>query len=507
MSLVFEIEFVTGVCRAAREPGDSAPDWPPQPDRVFSALVSTWAARGEQIEEKVALEWLEEQSPPTIFASNYSSRTTPSVFVPPNDFQTPKGDLDRQKWYRDFLVLCKKPPERGGHERNWKQVISTLPEFRQRKERRFPAARPDDPVVTLSWPDEPESVIFEALDAIARDVSYIGHSASLTRCRFLVDDDSVFGHPARVARRNIYSGRMRELERLHNANSVRSAVRPGNPTFVERSRETRPLSDWLVLKVIGGEVPDVRATGLVCRLLRQTLMSGYRKTGKKGAIPEIVSGHAPNGTPTRLSHLAIAPMTFAGFNYADGRILGFALIPPKGIALDEIEGFRAAFERIAPYRAETERRVLTLEGSPLSGTLRLAPTLHTGEQMRSLLPAPYLTPSRFWASVTPIVLERHLKRKDDAEVRELIAWACKNAGLPRPAMDRIQVGKHSAVEGMPPALPLSGEPPWMRWKAPISLASRPLIHAVIDFEKQVAGPVLLGAGRFTGLGLCRRVGD
>jgi CRISPR-associated protein Csb2 len=43
----------------------------------------------------------------------------------------------------------------------------------------------------------------------------------------------------------------------------------------------------------------------------------------------------------------------------------------------------------------------------------------------------------------------------------------------------------------------------MRWQVPASLASRALTHAVIRFSEPVAGPVILGAGRFVGLGLCR----
>ncbi len=220
MSLLFEIEFVTGVCRAAREPGDTSPDWPPQPDRVFSALVSAWAARGERTDERAALEWLEEQSPPAIHASAYTARTVPDVFVPPNDPRTSKAAS---------------------------KYIEVMPDHRRRQPRRFPIARPDDPVAVLAWAKEPESVIFEALDAMARDVGYIGHSASLTRCRFLTGGDLTFGHPMRRARRNIYSGRLRELERLHHANPFRPAIRPGNPSFTERSRVIQRSSDWLVL--------------------------------------------------------------------------------------------------------------------------------------------------------------------------------------------------------------------------------------------------------------------
>ena len=473
MSLVLEIEFLTGVCRATREPGEDAPDWPPQPDRVFSALVSAWAARGERPEERVALEWLETQPLPTIHASNHTSRTTPDVFVPPND---PRAS------------------------RTAKTYLQVMPNGRPRQPRRFPTARPDDPFMALVWPVEPAPALFDALNAIARCVGYLGHSASLARCRFLLATAPVQRHPSRPVRRRVYPGRLRELERAYHANSVRPTIRPGAPVFTSPGSIELSPNDWLVLEAIEGEVPDkgevpdIRAAALVCRVLRQALMSGYRKAGLEDIIPEVVSGHALDGTPTRLPHLAIAPMAFAGFPHADGHLLGFALIPPREITLDSIRGFRAAFENVARYHPDKERRVLTLKGPPLNGLLHLTPAPDDRTRKRSLSPGPYLRPSRIWASATPIVLERHLKRKDDAEVRELVARACQNAGLSRPDPSRIRVDKHSAVEGMPPAQPLAGAPLWTRWKTPKSLASRQSIHAVIDFERDVSGPVLLGAG-------------
>lgn len=481
MSLVLEIEFLTGVCRAAREPGDEAPDWPPQPDRVFSALVSAWAARGEHPEERKALKWLEVQQSPTINASDHTARTTPMVYVPPNDQKASKN----AKVYR-----------------------KVMPDLRQRQPRRFPVARPDNPFITLTWPEEPEPDLFEALNKITRCVGYLGHSASLVRCRFLLGMAPSQRLPLRYARRRIYPGRMSELEDAHRANPVRPKIRPGAPIFVERTPASIQLDDgWLVLEIIGGDVPDVRSAAQVCRVLRKTLMSGYRKAGLGNAIDEVISGHTPDGKPTRLPHLAIAPMSFVDFPYADGSVLGFSLIPPNGTVLGKIKGFRLAFEKVAHYSQNKERRILTLQGPPLNKPLYLAPATSSREQKRSLSPQPYIGPSRIWASATPIVLERHLKRKDDLEVRELVASACRNAGLPQPLLDQIQVGKHSMVDGVPPARPLAGEPPWLRWSLPKSLMSRQLTHAIIDFGKEVPGPVLLGAGRFTGLGLCRSVGD
>lgn len=101
MSLVLEIEFLTGVYRGTRSPSSEVPDWPPQVDRVFSALVCAWAVRGEIGDERRALEWLEQQPTPTIHASEFEPRVTPACYVPPNDFKLPTGRLENLKWYRD----------------------------------------------------------------------------------------------------------------------------------------------------------------------------------------------------------------------------------------------------------------------------------------------------------------------------------------------------------------------------------------------------------------------
>ncbi len=479
MSLVLEIEYLTGVCRAARGPASDEPDWPPQPDRVFSALVSAWAARGERGNERVALEWLEEQAPPAVHASGHVARTAPAVFVPPNDFKASKAE---------------------------KTYMKVMPERRPRQPRRFPVARPDDPVMALIWEEEPESSLCAALDAVARDVGYLGHSASLVRCRFFRGDAGTHPPPETPLRRRIYPGRLSELEAMHRADPVRPDISPGAsvPAFAPRPEGASP-SDWLVLEAVDGEVPDIRAAALVCRELRRALMSGYRRAGLGDAIPEIVSGHTADRMPTRQPHLAVVPLAFAGFRHADGRVLGFALVPPSGTELLDIPGLLDAFERLAPFDWEAEHRVVKLTGPPLLMPLCLAATGTTVR--RSLSPEPYLRPARVWASVTPVVLDRHLKRNGEGEIRDIIADACERAGLPRPDPDRIQTGKHSAIEGAPSARPSAGAPPWTRWKVPKSLATRSLVHAVIDFGRETKGPVLLGAGRFTGLGLCRRLGS
>src|SRR5215472_13400616 len=90
-NLALEVEYLGGVAFAAQGPDTAAPDWPPQPDRVFSALVATWGARGEQESEAAALRWLDEQALPVLLASGSEPRSVPRVYVPPNEFGTSRG--------------------------------------------------------------------------------------------------------------------------------------------------------------------------------------------------------------------------------------------------------------------------------------------------------------------------------------------------------------------------------------------------------------------------------
>lgn len=474
-SLRLEIEFLTGAYRGTDEPASAQADWPPQPDRVFSALVSAWAARGKAPEERAALEWLERQEPPTIHASSASQQSAPEVFVPPNDDRASKSAETYER---------------------------IMPYRRRRQPRRFPAARPEDPTMLLVWSALPDDELVGSLRAIARDVPYVGHSASLVRCNFRVGDaaDSPLPEEA-FLERTVYPGRIEELESAYRANPVRPRIAPGAATIADPAPEPAPAAEWLVLEVTSDWHPDLLGASLLCRDLRNTLMSGYAQAGQGERIPEVVSGHAPDGRPTRHPHVAVVPMAFVGREHATGGVRGFAFVPPPGGDLGAIPGFREAFEAVTRFVPEDERRSLTLRYSREGPPIRLSPA----EQgmPRSLSAYHYRKRSCRWATVTPIVLDRHLKKFCPEEKEAILATSCANAGLPTPR--RILVGRHSAVIGAPSVVSARGAPPWTKWRVPESLRTRALVHAVFEFDGSVTGPVLLGAGRFTGLGLCRRL--
>jgi CRISPR-associated protein Csb2 len=489
MTLVLEIEYLTGVAFAAQSPDSDSPDWPPQPDRIFSALVASWGATGERNREDAALEWLEKQPPPLIAASRAVSRTPALHFVPPNDPKTGRS---------------------GNKE--------IMPALRRRQPRWFQASRPCDPTVRLYWAGAaPDPEVFAALSRLAANTAYVGHSSSLTRCHFLHSETSPPAE-AQLSRRRIYEGRFNDLcenyKRFVESGGKTGRPRPGDIVTSSFKVEGRPIqtcfsSHWLVLEHIQGEMPDIRAAALVTGEIRNTVLSGYRQNGMADRIPAVVSGHTFDGHPTSEPHLAIVPLAFAGFPYADGHMLGFALVPPRGSHLLEDAAFLQALRKVAPLESKEGRRTLRWSGEKETIRLRrfglrLSPTSESIK--KSLAPDLYTRKARTFATVTPIVLDRHLKGKGaerEDEVLTQIKSACRNIGLPEPVA--VVPNKHSAIEGAPSAEPSGRAPAWMRWRTPASLASRPLTHAVIQFSDPIDGPVILGAGRFVGLGLCRPI--
>lgn len=490
MALALEIEFLSGVCYAAVGPDSDVPDWPPQPDRVFSALVATWAAHGQPDDERRALEWLEALPAPLCRHGDPYGRSAPVAFVPPNDPSVNRAKLAGR----------------------------VLPALRNRQARRFPAARLSDPLIHHYWTEEPDASTLASLERLARDTAYVGHSASLTRCRFSRSSPAE-GQKLRQAQRRIYPGRLQELcaayARFEASADKKDRPSPGAivPLSPRAAEPRRPVfSDrWLVLEHLDGQMPDLRAAPLVARGIRIALMSGYGQLGLP--VPPMLSGHEPDGSPARLTHLAVVPLSFTGFEHADGRVLGFALVPPTEGALLDDEGFLRVLRHLSRQRdAATGRRLLGVkspEGTGRSGAyaLMLSPSFEPPPGRRSLDPALYTAQARHFASVTPIVLDRHPKGRGAArldEMAELVAAACEHTGLPRP--EHVRVDKHAAPQGVPSAYPSGDAPEWMRWRLPESLAGRLLTHAFIQFREPVSGPVLLGAGRFVGLGLCRPLG-
>jgi len=465
--LRLDIHLLTGAFRAASVAARDEPEWPPHPDRIFSALVCAWAEQGCDPEGEAALRWLEALDAPVLDASDARPRDVAPVFVPPND-------------------------------------VGALPELRTRRERFFPAMLPDEPVVRLWWETaEAETARHVgALDRIARAVSYLGHSSSLVAMRFLQEPGTpnprfVPGRPAACRLRLPWPGRLDELFSGYTAGSGRGWRPEPGPATAYRDLHKAAVDPavspfgrrWIVLRYRDAAVPALEAFVPVAEAMRGAVLAHADEP-----VPAVLSGHGAEDP----AHLAIVPLANAGFAHSDGRLFGLALVLPAehdGLA----DPVRLALERAVG-------RFLDAGGQLRLGRFGSFRLEHDPAPERaSLRPGRYLRTARRFASVTPLVLPRHMKKGRDDPASQ-VALACRQQGLPGPA--EIEAGPHPYLPGTSFAHRRAKDDRAGRgWIVRAAFGTRSLVHARIRFDGPVRGPLLLGAGRHFGLGLMLPLGE
>jgi CRISPR-associated protein Csb2 len=372
---------------------------------------------------------------------------------------------------------------------------------------------PDDPVVTYLGPDaDPPPEQRERLAALLRRVARVGHSSSLTALRLVdnVADSNWCPDPdGSITLRTVERGQLEALERAFERHRegeprVMPAVPHGYSRTAATKAESAPESifseDWLVLRRVGGPSLPMTATAGVARALRRTLMSFADEP-----IPEMLSGHAPAGEVSQRVHMAIVPLPFVAHQHASGTILGIALVLPRGVPADDRRAvYQAVNQWERQHRLEDEDTPTVALALGAAGALMLE-RAEWGPVQATLRSAVWCGASRVWHSATPVALDRHpgdlrsreprvLARATDEAV-EVICRACERIGLPRPRYVEIF-----------PAAPLAGAakarsyPPYPDTAA---RTRRVLTHVRIEFDRPVKGPILLGSGRYLGLGLLR----
>lgn len=561
--LAIELTLLTGRYVATSYNDRRASEWPPHPARLFSALAATHFAEDPPAhDERAALEWLEGLAPPQIAASDATEREVVTVFVPVNDNYVVKRFDERLDEVRD-LELAVTDSERllaqGGQvdkarkelEKNLKkeqsaldkarkkldeliekevaapasiskggakEALQVLPEHRIKQPRTFPSVTPADPRVTFIWPDaQAEPTTLQALDRMLARLVRVGHSSSLVSARLRDDPPSPTFVPSDLGER-IRLPRSGQLVALETAfarhQETEPRVMPAQFQSYERARAKRvtttPCSifsdDWLILRRAGGPVLPITASPGVARSFRRALMSHFGA----GPIPEAFSGHRADGSPSDRDHLALVPLSFIGHPHADGSQLGIALVFPREVDRDDR---RQVFRALADWEARAMSEVANADladgeipclGLHLgaAGTLLLE-RVEGAPKLTNLRSETWCEASTTWLTATPIALDRNpgdlRARTPDklakalAEARSTIAAACVRIGLPSP----------SDVEILP-AAPWAGAAKTRDFGG-FTLGSTPrvLTHARVIFPTPVRGPVLIGAGRYHGLGLMR----
>ncbi len=497
-------------------------EWPPHPDRVFMALAAAWFETGQDAAEGEALRWLECLPPPNLTAAGFTQRQVVTHYVPVND-----QGLSTSKTIKSLAADSN--ATLGGLK---DAGLSQIPEFRSRQPRAFPVAIPHDPDVHLIWDEAIPQAHRAPLAALCRKVGAIGHSASLVQmwlddmppAASLVPVTGMAAHRLRV----FGPGRLAYLEARYNRDKaiayadleaqaknaekkektmlqerIKTEFPAGRPASLRpepglwqgyappaQAVEPEPIGSvfdprLLVLALSGKRLP-INATLKLTEALRGALLKACPQP-----IPEWVSGHDADGHASSQPHVAFLPMPFVGDEHAGGRIMGVALALPKN--LDPAEAARVLEHWL---RDDGQPRPLKLFDGQW---LECGAELETRERPPvNLRMETWTGPAKRWASVTPVVLDRHFDGPDKWEqAAESVKTACERVGLPRP----LEVLLHpvSLVEGVP----RSNEFPWITRKKDGGRMHH--AHAVIVFGEAVQGPVLVGAGRFRGYGLCRPI--
>jgi len=258
------------------------------------------------------------------------------------------------------------------------------------------------------------------------------------------------------------------------------------------------FGEWVVLRSVsleGGRPPDppLTATEEVTRALRGALL--------RHAIdppPAALSGHTPDGRRLTRPHAAFLALPGRAQAANDASVSGVAIALPRDIAPRERE---AVFQAVARWDQRGLRLVLGRLGA-----MQLARIAGSAAD-EALDTATWLGPARRWASVTPIALHRNpgkLTSPDPAvaaraarRAEEIICDACAHVGLPTPA--RVRIMRRPRFPGIPSAPEFM---PYPRKPAGGGRFQRVCVHVDLEFADAVEGPVLLGAGRYFGVGLC-----
>jgi CRISPR-associated protein Csb2 len=424
---------------------------------------------------------------------------------------------------------------------------------RVRQPRTFPSAAPEVPAFAFVWNEAEAAVdVVAALARLASRLVRLGHSSSMVHAR-LVDSAEIVGLAAtaskyipdedsgRLVVRWVASGQVERLCRAHARHrEVEPRVLPS--TFVRYREGARIVGTVPPHSVFDPELlvfereaimgsPDAAmdsdahgresrrppvvltsasAAGLA-RMMRAALMSVSDQP-----VPEVLSGHTLGGAPTERPHVAIVPLPAVIGRYADGALLGLAIVLPRGLDATERRALMRAIGLLEEHAARSfgaagADRASTGDSRPrivlnlgASGQLILRRDAWQEATRSTVRQETWTRPSRGWASATPVALDRNpgdlhaaspeARAAAFSAAQASVVEAVARIGLPPPI--EVDVVRSCVLPGTikPRAFP--------RFPIDHGKSQRVLVHVRLVFAQPVQGPVLIGAGRYQGLGLC-----
>ncbi len=441
----------------APDPGD----WPPSPARLVAALVAGDGTRERcRVTTGAELALFERARPPRIHAS---ARVLASHL---------QGRYVVGNWLSSGAV----------QEYPARMAVLVRPGTR---------VCPDDPRLAYVWEDlDPSEEELRALSARAARVGYLGCADSPVQVtvsrRFdpSLAPETVW-EPDPDGDRDLpvpFPGFIEVLDRAFDEWALRRARRawfrteraryraPGQP-LRSRSEAAWPVTIWLRFE----ESLPGRAALRTAEALKAAVLDLYQRyVAGTGEVPALLHGHGLEGRGYQLAQWLTLPEV--GHAYARGRLHGAAIMLPRGVEREVVEGVRHAVWRLRELA--------------ISGTRSVRVFAHTGEARPwAANPDRWRRPARRWVAALPVVHER--RRRHGPTLEDVAAW-CEHAGFPRPVWARC-----SPVPLLPGSPRLRPEEVFRAREG----TRRPYSYLEVVFATPVAGPMVLGRARQYGMGL------
>ncbi len=452
-------------------------EWPPDPARVFQALVHgghVGARSASWVDARdAALEWLSALPAPEIMFRTAICGQAYRIFVPNNSLDRGRRSTKTDKTVAPALLA--------------------------------PNGDSDRPDLIYRWnaPGDEAGQHLPAIDQLASRLLALGWGVDIATATATLDETptrsgyEVLTPTQRGGRpmRTLGPGLLAHLRERHEAARMRITRSGVNPytrpsefpvTRYRKTSESAPRP-WCAfgLQCLDGEPfsADWRRARDVAAWLRH--MAGVAMGEEYGPedqawIDSFVMGHtSEQELGIRLSYL---PLPSIGHPHSDGAIRRALIVePPSAAGRDR--------EALDLLRIKSPGRVLTRPGDQQPQAVLVAGS--RGDRMVKR----YTAVAHRWRTVTPVVLHGHNAGRKGLSVRKterLLFQALDAAAYPVETVTSLsfQTAPYWAGCGAAAAI-----------KTPRHLDRWPRLHVAIEFENPVEGPMAIGLGRHYGIGL------
>ena len=469
-----------------------AGDWPPAPARVFQALVAG-AARGTKLadEDWAALEWLQTLGAPVIAAPAARTGQSCKTYVPNNDLDKFGGDPRKMGKIRTATkntrphIFDEGVPllfvwtfNGGASSENDARTICQI------AERLYQLGRGVD--MAWSWA--------ELLDADEVETRLARHGGVVHRPSEGETGKALFcpKKGSLASLRDRYDANRTRFAHIDEGRKVQQLFSQSpKPRFAKVAYDTPPQHVLFELRAATRDEsfvpwPSIRAAELV-RGLRDKALDRLKEAlpGKAGEIDRVLVGRQATEAD-KAARVRILPLPSIGYLHVDQAIRRVLIeIPPNcPLRADDVAWAFSGLEEIDLTTGEILWNLIrTVEQGMLD---------HYGvcdsEQ----------NAFRVWRTITPVALP---------VMRTGTAGAKRLAGEAKAARAVVQALRHAGVAVSVESIRVQREP-FDRNGARAEefamhgrFAARGLHHVQIAFAKAVRGPLVIGNGRYLGLGL------